>query len=118
MSLTATCHCGNISVVVPWTPNWINDCQCGVCYRYGAGWAYYPVEEVEIRNMSGKSTQGYVREGGMLAFHFCKECGCMMYWWPADPDPKDPEGLGVNTNNMPVEKLRKVERRTMYDMND
>ncbi|KAG6361300.1 hypothetical protein INS49_009525 [Diaporthe citri] len=47
-SLTAKCHCGRINVEIPSLPTKINECRCSICYRYGAQWAYYHFEDVNV----------------------------------------------------------------------
>ena len=46
--LTSTCHCGRVSVEMPSPPSFVNECHCTICYRYGALWAYYPQDKVNI----------------------------------------------------------------------
>jgi len=65
---------------VRWTfegqPDGATACNCTVCRRYGALWAYdYEGEGIKI---SGK-TQPYVR-GKAIEFHFCLVCGCVAFW--------------------------------------
>ncbi|KAK7747435.1 hypothetical protein SLS53_001690 [Cytospora paraplurivora] len=107
--LTATCHCGRISVEMRTHPSKINECQCTICYRYGALWSYFPQDDVNISvniptpaspsggiSKSGRSTdssqravnrsglKSYVRSDsasdGRIAFFFCEHCGCMTHW--------------------------------------
>lgn len=47
--VTATCHCGRISVEMPSAPSKINECRCSLCYRYGALWTYFHMDAVRIR---------------------------------------------------------------------
>ncbi|ROW07496.1 hypothetical protein VPNG_07112 [Cytospora leucostoma] len=105
--LTATCHCGRISVEMPTHPSKVNECQCTICYRYGALWSYFPQDDVNIyvnitkpaspsegiskAQESTGSSQGpdgrsglksYVRSDGdgRIGFFFCEHCGCMTHW--------------------------------------
>lgn len=104
--ITARCHCGRVSLELPTPPDKINECQCSVCYRYGALWGYYPRDKVNIfvnilppppsqgptTNVSphdvddsAKDSPGllsYVRNDGDgdIAFFFCGHCGCLTHW--------------------------------------
>ena len=53
--MRATCHCTSISVDVPAPVSPLNECQCTVCYRYGAIWAYYASNEANITRAEGQS---------------------------------------------------------------
>ena len=46
---TATCHRKAISITVPHLPEYLNACQCSICRRYSAAWAYYKGNEVKIK---------------------------------------------------------------------
>lgn len=74
---TGSCHCGAVSIKVPEPPGTVTDCHCSICRRYGALWAYYPHETLVIEG----PTAEYVRkDGGVIGFHFCGTCGCMVAW--------------------------------------
>lgn len=110
-SLTATCHCGRVNVEVPSLPTKVNECRCSICYRYGAQWAYYRHEDVNVivninasrtgpkgphaqqeplkeheGNQGDKGLQYYVRDDseGHLGFYFCGNCGCLTHWAPTE----------------------------------
>lgn len=74
-SLKSTCHCGAISLTANRMPELINECQCTICRRYAAAWAYYYSNEVDFQQ-KGK-TRKYVWGDGDLEFHFCETCGCV-----------------------------------------
>jgi hypothetical protein len=74
--LEGSCHCGTVRWSFEGTPESATACNCTVCRRYGALWAY-DYEDERIR-VSGP-TRAYAR-GKNLAFHFCSECGCVAYW--------------------------------------
>ncbi|KAJ5682404.1 hypothetical protein N7462_005569 [Penicillium macrosclerotiorum] len=93
-SLKSTCHCGAITVIVPHQPEEINECQCTICRRYAAAWAYYKVNEVKFN----------MKEGAKL-----RRC----YWWPLEE--KTPDGgaaeFGLNTRNMDPMEILQVNRK-------
>ncbi|KAF2726043.1 hypothetical protein K431DRAFT_280080 [Polychaeton citri CBS 116435] len=91
----ATCHCAAISITAPQPTNTINECQCGVCFRYGAVWAYYPLDQVAITKQEGLSTRIYQCNEKSIEFHFCERCNGLMYWWPVDE--KGAPKMGLNT---------------------
>ncbi|KAF7128790.1 hypothetical protein CNMCM5793_003699 [Aspergillus hiratsukae] len=119
-SLKSTCHCGAITVIVPHQPEEINECQCTICRRYAAAWAYYKVNEIKFDLKEGAKLSQYVWGDREISFNFCENCGCVCYWWPFEE--KKPDGgaanFGVNTRNMdPMEILhvnRKIERAWLF----
>lgn len=74
--IQGSCHCGNVQWRFEGRPDGATACNCTVCRRYGALWAYDYVDEGI--HVSGP-TQAYVR-GKAIEFHFCPHCGCMAYW--------------------------------------
>ena len=74
--IKGTCHCERVSWTLDQMPGSATACNCTVCRRYGALWAYD--YENEGLHVSG-STTAYVR-GDSIEFHFCPNCGCIAYW--------------------------------------
>ena len=74
----ATCHCGAVRLTAPQAPTEVTECNCSICRRLGARWAYYERHEVGL-NQPG-STRPYVWGDRMLAFHRCRNCGCVTHW--------------------------------------
>ena len=67
-------------------------CNCTVCRRYGALWAYdYENEGISF---SG-STKIYVR-GKAIEFHFCPSCGCVALWRAQRSDEQGRRRIAVN----------------------
>jgi hypothetical protein len=56
--LVATCHCGAVRIEVPRRPRTLTDCNCSICRRYGALWAYYKRPDLRITHAQG-ATSGY-----------------------------------------------------------
>jgi len=92
-TITGQCVCGAVCFRVVQRPDYLNDCNCTLCRRLGALWAYYRLSEVEI---TGETT-GYVREDlsePAIAAHHCPRCGTTTHWTPLGDEPDD--RMGVN----------------------
>ena len=88
------CHCGNIKWTYPLKLESVTACNCSLCSRYGALWAYgYLQDGIKI---SG-STKAYERDRKLNGFHFCTNCGCMMYYLSNTLDEQGRRRLAVNT---------------------
>src|SRR3954454_13483078 len=74
--LQGSCHCGAVSWSFEGIPASATACNCTICRRYGALWAYdYENEGIKVSGPTGD----YVR-GRHIGFHFCLRCGCVAYW--------------------------------------
>ena len=90
--LQGCCHCSAVRWTFEGRPEGATVCNCTVCRRYGALWAYdYEGEGI---NVSG-STQPYVR-GEAIEFHFCVVCGCVAFWRARQKTPEGRRRIAVN----------------------
>ncbi len=80
--IQAACHCGAAQLSVPSSPTEVSECNCSICRRIGARWAYYSPKEVTLPDQ--QSTQPYVWGDRMLAFHRCRSCGVTTHWQSLD----------------------------------
>jgi hypothetical protein len=78
MSLRAACHCTSIRFEIAELPDWVLDCNCTLCRRYGAIWSYPKDGQVKIVQGEG-ATETYLWGDREIAFHRCKECGCVTH---------------------------------------
>ena len=112
-SLIAKCHCGGITIVVPAPPTLINECQCSLCFRYGANWAYYPAQEVLVTAEADRKHMEYVRDDAGcsrdIVFSFCSNCGCLTHWKSVVGG--NSKKMGVNVRMLPVEVTKDVKRQ-------
>lgn len=72
--MTANCVCGQVEITIDRKPDFINDCDCGLCRKVGAAWGYFAVETVRA---SGE-TQSYSRadkDEPSVQIHSCGTCG-------------------------------------------
>ena len=79
--IEAACHCGAVRLTAP-EPTEVTECNCSICRRLGARWAYYTKSEVTLPKAG--TTQPYVWGERMLAFHRCTSCGCATHWQSLD----------------------------------
>src|SRR4051794_304960 len=83
-ALQSTCHCGRIQITLPSRPTELNECHCTVCYKYGAMWAYFDPDTVDVTVADSATLEGYIRSDedgeGDISFNRCSHCGCMMTW--------------------------------------
>ncbi len=80
----AACHCGAVRITMEPAPSWVLDCNCSICRRYGALWAYTG-DILARRDLDATLIQGsdalepYIWGDGELGFWRCKACGCMTH---------------------------------------
>ena len=90
--LRGHCHCGAVHWEFTGAPTSATACNCTICRRYAALWAY-GYEHAGI-TVSG-ATRGYVR-GDAIEFHFCTDCGCVAFYRGREPDAEGRRRLAVN----------------------
>jgi len=106
--LTATCHCGDVRVEVPRKPRSLTDCNCSICRRYGALWAYYKARDVRVICDAG-ATAEYVWGDRTLKFIRCRRCGCVTHWKRMHSNAESK--LGVNARNFDTDAVASVRIR-------
>ena len=80
--IEAACHCGAVKLTAPTAPETVTECNCSICRKLAARWAYYSPAQVGMPRVG--STQPYVWGDRMLAFHRCKSCGVTTHWQSLD----------------------------------
>ena len=72
--LKLSCLCGRVRITVEERPEFVNECNCTLCGKSGAHWAYFDPSQVSVEG----ATQGYVREDKAdptAQLRFCGDCG-------------------------------------------
>jgi hypothetical protein len=77
--IRGSCHCGAVRFELAKTPKWVTACNCSVCRRLCALWAYGNASEIRFVRQPD-ATFGYVWGDRSLAFHHCRICGCTTHW--------------------------------------
>ena len=79
------CHCENLKLVANKAPSSITSCNCSICNRLGALWAYYDLKNVEILS-TGKPIDTYSWGEKTITYHRCGECGCTTHYTATESD--------------------------------
>jgi hypothetical protein len=95
-SIESSCHCGAVRLEIASPPETVTSCNCSICRRTGALWAYYSPKQVRITPAAG-ATDIYMSGDRMLELHRCKVCGIVTHWAPVD---KSYDRMGVNARLM------------------
>jgi hypothetical protein len=91
--IEGACHCGAVHWRFDGVPEAATACNCTMCRRLGALWAYdYEGERITV---SGP-TRIYVHGDRSLGVHFCGECGCIAYWRGTEPGADGRRRMGFN----------------------
>ena len=101
--LEGACHCGGSHWTLNGDPGPATACNCTLCRRYGALWAYdYEGERITV---TGPSTC-YTRTGKAdptLEVRFCPNCGCVLCWRGLKIDEDGRRRIAVNLRLAPPE---------------
>jgi hypothetical protein len=103
--LMGTCHCGALNWSLEGDPGSITACNCTLCRRYGALWAY-DYEGRRIRTWGPSSV--YTRPGKAdpaLEIHFCPTCGCVLCWRGLRLEKDGGRRMAVNIRLAPPEAV-------------
>ncbi|EHZ2552639.1 aldehyde-activating protein [Vibrio vulnificus] len=73
-----TCHCENVTLILSEIPTEVGECNCSICRRYSASWAYFSPEQVEVTMT--KPTDFYCWGDKEVEFHRCSVCGCITHY--------------------------------------
>lgn len=103
--VTASCHCGKITLELETAPEQVTSCNCSICRRLGTLCAYYRPAQVRV---SGE-TATYLWGDKSMTFHRCPTCGCHTHW-TAVPEG-DGDRMGVNARMLEPEVLAKAKLR-------
>jgi hypothetical protein len=96
---TASCHCGAIRLEMQRKPRKLTQCNCSICRRYGALWAYFQRKSVHVR-VSGDRLKSYSWLNERFDFYHCGECGCVTHYERRDRRPDGSDMSGVNLRNI------------------
>jgi hypothetical protein len=77
-------------------PEYLVDCNCSICRRYGALWAFYPLAQARIEGQE-EHAEGYVWGERTISTFHCRHCGTVTHWLPLAPKPDAKFALNART---------------------
>jgi hypothetical protein len=86
-------------VAVPRLPDTITSCNCSLCHRIGALWAYYTLDEVDIHRDG--EVLDYMWGDRSMRIYSCAHCGSTTHDVAVDDAPD--ARVGVNLRMAPRE---------------
>ena len=92
--LSGACHCGEVRWTLDTSPLSVTACNCTICRRYGALWAYGYIGR-DIRT-TGQASTYRRRDSGDICFYFCALCGCMTHHVAGSADENGRKPAAVN----------------------
>ena len=79
MQIVGSCHCGNITFTLDWTPDpaeiLARACTCTFCSKHGGVWTSYPAGTLKVTVKDAAQMSRYVFGTETADFHICKQCG-------------------------------------------
>jgi hypothetical protein len=102
--IESSCVCGAVRLTISRAPDELVDCNCSICRRYAALWAYYPLKDVVV---PGGLTEVFMLGPKKIEFHRCKICGCVTHWSPRDQRDE----MGVNARLLDPEVVARARVR-------
>jgi hypothetical protein len=103
--LTGTCHCGETGWTLSGDPGSITACNCTLCRRYGALWAYdYEGERIAIRGEPARYTRAG-KDDPALEILFCPRCAGVLAWRGLRLEADGRRRMAVNLRLAPPEPV-------------
>ncbi len=75
----ASCHCGAVRIRVRRLPRTVTACNCSICRRYGAHWAYYRPSSVTVEAARADLAR-YSWNKRIRIYFRCRRCGCVTHY--------------------------------------
>jgi hypothetical protein len=104
-TFSGSCHCGAVAFTVEVDPEQALKCNCSICTKLGAVWAFAPRSKFSLK--SGTAQQGDYQFGKKRLHHrFCGECGVESYAEGTAPDGSPSVGINLRcVEGLDVDKL-------------
>lgn len=107
--IIADCHCGAVRLEADVPPTMVTECNCSICRRYGARWAYYTRAQARVVTPP-EATSFYIWGDRCIEFHRCNVCGCITHYEGAQ-DKSETSRLAINARMMDPKDIAGVSVR-------
>ena len=95
--LEGSCHCGACRWSLEGDPGRVTSCNCTLCRRYGALWAYgYEDERIRLKGPVSSYARGDQETPAHLEVVFCPACAGVLAWRGLSLDGKGRRRMAVN----------------------
>ena len=106
--LEASCHCGAVRIEIADKPDTLTQCNCSICRRYGALWAYCTRQTARV--LTGPEVEtSYIWNDRVIEFYHCKTCGCMTRY--EDVEKNADSRIAVNARMLEPEAIEGISMR-------
>ncbi len=99
MPYRTSCHCGAVSIEMARPIRKLTQCNCSICRRYGALWAYQQRKAIRVTSAQGV-LQSYTWQHEKLRFFHCSICGCVTHYDHTDRRADGSDMSAVNKRNI------------------
>lgn len=99
MLYKTSCHCGAVTIDMHRRIRKLTRCNCSICRRYGALWAYQQRKAVAVADDSG-AVAAYCWGKGKLTFFHCSVCGCVTHYERSGRRVDGSDMCAVNMRNI------------------
>ncbi len=99
MPYETTCHCGAVTIEMQRRVRKLTRCNCSICRRYGALWAYQQRKAVFI-SVKRDVLRAYRWGKGKLEFFHCSACGCVTHYEQSGRREDGSDMSAVNMRNI------------------
>ncbi len=72
--LKLSCLCGEVRLSTEKQPDFVHECNCTLCSKSGARWAYYHPSDISVEGAT-KSYSRQDKDDPAAALQFCATCG-------------------------------------------
>ncbi len=76
---TSSCHCGAVKLEMQRKPRKLTQCNCSLCRRYGALWAYFQRKSIRVQ-AEPNALERYTWGDRRFVFFHCSICGCVTHY--------------------------------------
>jgi hypothetical protein len=104
----ASCHCGRVRIEIAELPSTVSDCNCSICRRYGALWAYYRRDQVRL-HAAPETLSAYLWGDRSIEFWRCRACGCLTHYESVEKNADS--RFVLNARMLPLDTLRSLQVR-------
>lgn len=99
MSVTTSCHCGAVTVEMRRRIKKLTRCNCSICRRYGALWAYQQRKAVTVTARKG-ALKSYSWGKKSIEYFRCSNCGCVTHYERTERRVDGSDMCAVNMRNI------------------